>query len=84
MSGSLSIFAQTTVNSLGSSQPLSTLLRLVSSFETEVVTAVRVALTASAGIERIAASSSELRVYLLGLSLMTRVFGTLESSDSLP
>ena len=31
-----------------------------------------------------AASNSELKVCLFGLSLMTRVLGTLESSDSLP
>ena len=84
VSGSLSMFAQTTVNSLGSSQPLSILLRVESNLETEVVTAVRVALTASAGIERIAASNSEFRVCLFGLSLMRRAFGILPSSDSLP
>ena len=78
------MFAQTTVNSLGSSQPPSALLRVVSSLETGVVTAARVALTASAGIERMAASNSEFRYCLFGLSLITRVFGTLESSDSLP
>ena len=43
VSGSLSMFAQTTVNSLGSSQPPSALLREVSSLETGVVTAARVA-----------------------------------------
>ena len=84
VSGSLSMFAQTTVNSLGSSQPPSYLLRELSSLDTGAVTAATVALTASAGIERSAASSSEFRVCLFGLSLMTRVFGTLESSDSLP
>ena len=83
VSGSRSMFAQTTVNSLGSSQPPSILLRVVRSLETGVVTAAMVALTAPAGIELIAASKSEFTVCRFGLSLMTRVFGTLESSDSL-
>ena len=84
MSSSLSMLAQTTLNSLGRFHPLSILLRVVSNLETEVVTSVRIALTASGGIERIAATNYEFRVCLFGLSLMRRVFGIPVSSDSLP